>query len=78
MTWNAKGDDGTQYELTIADGWAKISYSSPPDYHDKLSDNCSIADFVDGKIDSSVTTYFGADILEKARTAARGLLSTNR
>ena len=62
--WAAERD-GTPYELTLEGDCLRISYYSPPEYHYTLSDNCSLAEFVDGRISDSVRQVFGRPVLDQ-------------
>ena len=72
--WSADRD-GTKYSLTLERGQITVSYYSPPEYHYMLSDHCSVAEFVDGKINGSVRQLFGDAVLAEALEAARGELT---
>jgi hypothetical protein len=69
--WSAERD-GTQYSLTLERGHITVSYYSPPEYHYMLSDHCSVAEFVDGKINDYVHQVFGAAVLAEALAVALG------
>jgi len=72
--WSAELD-GTPYTLTLERGELAISYNSPPEYHYTLSDHCSVAEFVGGKMHASVERLFGAAALADALAIARGELA---
>ena len=73
-SWMA--DQGeTPYTLTIERGQVTISYENPPEYHYTLSDYCSLAEFVDGKLNENVRRLFGAVSFAQALAAARADLA---
>jgi hypothetical protein len=72
--WSAESDE-TKYSLTLERGQLTVSYYSPPEYHYMLSDYCSVAEFVDGKINDSVRRLFGAAVLAEALDLARAELA---
>lgn len=71
--WSAERD-GTQYSLTLERGQITVSYYSPPEYHYMLSDYCSLAEFVGGKINGHVRQVFGDSVLAEALDVANGQL----
>ena len=73
-SWMA--DQGeTHYTLKIERGQVTISYEEPPEYHYQLSDYCSVAEFVDGKLNDNVRRLFGATLFAEALAAARAELA---
>ena len=72
--WMADSDED-HYEMTAERGKVSIIRYSPPEFHYQLSDYCSVAEFVAGKLNDDVRRIFGERSFTQALDAARAELT---
>jgi hypothetical protein len=73
--WMADSDED-HYELRVERGQVSLIRYSPPEFHYQLSDDCSAAEFVGGKLNERVRQIFGATSFAQAIDVARAELAT--